>query len=324
MTNPRRAFPAPFAVLVTDELGNPLPVGTEVIFVTDAADCLPNIIVPVDSNGFAAVECIARELPLGISPFLQSSMNASLVNDPALGSAKFDFTVSISASSLELEIVSGNMQTGRTNEPLDAPLVVRLVAPFGGIGQSLIGVQMEQTMGAGAIITPSFLALRDGVATPVEVILGPAAGPVGISARALSPESPSADFMIEAVGGIPTSFEKEGDQQSGRIGRTLDSALRMRVRNELGEVIPFPMVDWTVTSGDASLLTRQRPGWSDSGGQPRQYAGPDRDPRYDRFTDCHVQCDGNSAAGGGDHAGRGSRADPPSGYDLRAPDRRGA
>ena len=258
ITGPRQDFPESFVVFATDELGNPLPSGTRMIFVPEGAEC-PDIIVEVDNNGFAIVTCVASELPLGISAFFPGEMTVSVLGDPGLGSITFDFTVSISASTLIMEVVSGNGQTGRTSEPLSAPLVFDLVAPFSGIGQSIIGVEVEQIGGTGAVITPSFVATRTNASNPISVILGPAAGTVTIRVRALAPSSPSVDFMIDAIGGVPTSFETEGDQQSGRIGRTLDSPLRLRVRNELGGVIAFPVVTWEVVSGDASLLTGTDP-----------------------------------------------------------------
>jgi len=258
ITGPRAPFTDPFVVLGTDETGNPLPPGTLIIFTPRGADC-PDIVTEVDNNGFATVSCVATEIPLGVSAFFPGEMTASVLGGFGLGSVTFDFTVSISAGSVNVEVVSGNGQTGRTGEMLPAPLVFQLDAIPLGFGQSLIGVTLEQIGGAGAVITPRFIPTRINTPNPVNVILGPAAGPVTIRARALAPKSPTVDFMIDAIGGVATSFDTEGDQQSGRIGRTLDSPLRMRVRNELGDVIAFPVVAWEVVSGDASLLTGADP-----------------------------------------------------------------
>ncbi len=258
ITDPRRPFPEPFVVLVTDEDGNPLPAGTQVLFSALGINCQV-IVTPVDANGFAEVSCVAGELPFGIASFFQSEMTASVLNNIGLGTVTFDFTISVTASSIDMDIVSGNTQTGRTSEAVPSPLVFMLTAPFGGVGQALIGVEIEQIVGSGAVITPSFVPVRRDTPVPVGVILGPAAGPVVIRARALSPESPSVDFMIEAEGGVPSRFEIEGDQQSGRIGRTIENPLRMRVFNEIDQVIAFPLVEWMVTSGDASLLTGSDP-----------------------------------------------------------------
>jgi uncharacterized protein (TIGR03437 family) len=258
ITNPRRPFPVPFVVLATDEDGNPLPAGTQVLFSALGIDC-PMIITPVNANGFAEVNCVAGDLPFGIASFFQSEMTASVLSNIGLGTVTFDFTVSVSAASIDMDIVSGNMQTGRTSEALPDPLVFMLTAPFGGVGQARIGVEIEQIMGSGAVITPRFVPVRRDTAVPIEVILGPAAGPVMIRARALSPELPSIDFMVEAEGGVPSRFETEGGQQSGRIGRTLENPLRMRVFNEIDQVIAFPLVEWMVVSGDASLLTGSDP-----------------------------------------------------------------
>ena len=258
ITDQRKPFPKPFVVLATDETGKPLPPGTEVLFTPIGAECA-FIVAPVDANGFAQLSCLAGDIPLGVASFSAGTMTASAQNNIGLGTVTFNFTVSTAANAIEMDIVSGNMQSGRTGDALPAPLVFALSAPFGGVGQNLVGIELEQIMGSGAIITPSFVAVRRDTATPVEVILGPAAGPLVIRARALAPLLPSVDFKIEAEGGVPVRFEIEGDQQSGRIGRTLDDPLRMRVFNELGQVIAFPLVTWTVVSGDASLLTGSDP-----------------------------------------------------------------
>ncbi|MDA1312559.1 MAG: hypothetical protein O2968_04410 [Acidobacteria bacterium] len=258
ITDQRKPFPEPFVVLATDETGNPLPLGTEILFTPQGAECA-FIVAPLDANGFGQLTCLAGDIPLGVASYFAGEMTASVLGNPGLGAAKFNFTVSTGSNGIAMDIVSGNMQTARTGEAVPAPLVFTLSAPFGGVGQSLIGIELEQIVGSGAIITPSFLAIRRETSTPVGVILGPAAGPVVIRARALAPKSPSVDFMIQAEGGVPARFEIEGDQQSGRIGRTLDNPLRMRVFNELGQVIAFPLVSWTVISGDASLLTGSDP-----------------------------------------------------------------
>jgi uncharacterized protein (TIGR03437 family) len=60
---------------------------------------------------------------------------------------------------------------------------------------------------------------------------------------------------MTATGGRPTTLEKSGDGQSGKVAATLASPLRVRVINEAGVPTPFPQVTWRVAQGDAQLTT---------------------------------------------------------------------
>ena len=82
---------------------------------------------------------------------------------------------------------------------------------------------------------------------------------LAIRAEALSPKAPSVVFNITATGGLPESFQIEGNGQRGRVGKELPLPLRMRVINESGVVVPFPEVSWLVTEGNAMLITATDP-----------------------------------------------------------------
>ena len=270
---PLKPFRKPFVVLATDETGNPMPSGTLILFSPFAADCA-EIIVPVDANGFAQVDCVAQQLPPNVPFVREGAIVTSVLDMLELGTVTFDISVSIGAELLELVDVSGNGQSGDTDKPLGAPLVFRLESPFTGLGAVRVGVEIIQVTGSPALITPRFVAVRQNVDTPIAVVLGPRAGPVVIRAIVSSPDAPFVDFAIDAVGGLPVRFEQEGNQQSGRIGRLLDDPLRLRVFNESGEVIRFPEVEWTVLSGDASLLTASDPDGATAVVQLGNTAGP--------------------------------------------------
>ena len=169
---PRKPFRKPFVVLATDEAGNPLPSDTSILFSLFGADCA-EIIVPVDANGFAQVECVAQELPPNVPFVREGSIVTSVLNMLTLGTVTFDISVSIGADLLELVDVSGNGQSGDTDKPLGAPLVFRLESPFTGLGAVRTGVEINQVTGSPALITPRFVAVRSNVDTPVAVLLGP-------------------------------------------------------------------------------------------------------------------------------------------------------
>ena len=274
-TFPIKPFGKPFVIVATDETGKPLPAGTEILFSPFGASC-GQIIVPLDGNGFASVECVGDNLPPNVPYVQEGTITTSVLDMLELGTATFDLSVSIGAELLELINISGDGQSGETDKPLAAPLVFRLESPYTGLGAVLTGIEIVQEPGGAspAIITPRFVAVRQNVDTPVSVILGPRAGPVVIRATVSSPRSPSVTYTIDAIGGLPVRFEQEGNQQSGRIGRLLPEPLRLRVFNESDEVIRFPEVTWEIVSGDVELITGSDPDGATAAVQLGNTPGP--------------------------------------------------
>ncbi len=126
---PRKEFREPFVVLATDDVGKPLPSDTQILFSPFGADC-GEIVVPLDSNGFASVECVAQELPPNVPFVREGTITTSVLGMLSLGTATFDLSVSIGAELLEIVNVSGDGQSGDTDMPLAAPLVCPLQSPF--------------------------------------------------------------------------------------------------------------------------------------------------------------------------------------------------
>ena len=251
---PLTDFAAPLLVLATDEMGNPLPEGTLILFSELRATCNESI-VPVDRDGFAGIRCQSNQINPGLSLLEPGTVAATILTGDTLGQVVFDFTITLNAHNLDIEIVSGDNQSGRTSQPLPNPLIFRVTGPPNVVGQGLIGVELNQLQGSSpASISPQFVAVKPDEFAAVSMILGPGAGPLVIRARPLTTKELAADFSIDAQGGIPTGFEQEGNGQSARIGKTLPQPLRLKVFNEFGQIISFPQVEWVVTGGQAQLV----------------------------------------------------------------------
>ncbi len=254
ITEPRDAFPLPFVVLATDKNGKPLPRNTNLFFAAAASVCgNPN--VPVDINGFASVTCSAEDLNPGAGTTRDGSITVTRPGSD-LPPIVFTTTTAIGARSVKVEKVSGDNQTAPTGTTLQtAPTFLITFPGSSSIGSNGVGVEIRQKSGPAASIQPRFVVGRLNFPVPLTVTLGPRAGNIVIEAVASAPGLPKAEFTERATGGLVVRFEKEGDGQSARIGRFLAQPLRLRVFNESGQKVPFPVVQWKVVSGAATLLT---------------------------------------------------------------------
>ena len=270
VTAPLKTFREPFRVLVTDETGLPLPPGTDVNFNAFQARCAASN-VPTDANGFAEVTCAARSLSQGAGTQRSGQVIVGVPDFLDLGFTKFTLSVALGADLITVEKISGDGQAAPAGEPLPEPLRLRLGLSFGASGD--VGVLVSQLSGPVVNLNPTFLVTTAGFTQSVQVTLGPNAGNVVIQAEALAPKAPSVTFNITATGGLPESFQIEGNGQSGRVGKELPMPLRMRVINESGAVVPFPEVSWAGRRGQRH---------TDHGDGPRRCNRPGHDGRRPR------------------------------------------
>ena len=252
ITGPLLPFPELFRVLATDETGNPLAPGTVVRFSPSLARCA-DLFVPTDSSGFAEIDCIGEFISPAGGAAQDGNMSVTIDGRGDLSPALFKFAVVVSPDAIKLVKVSGD-QAAPAGSVLPSPLVFRIES-FIGVGAAGLGVRIRQVAGPPAFITPTFVTAFASVDQLVSVTLGPNAGDVVIEAVASLPGLPSVTFGITATGGIPVSFEVEGNGQSGRVGTELPNVLRARFINETGGVVPFPDASWAVVEGEATLIT---------------------------------------------------------------------
>jgi uncharacterized protein (TIGR03437 family) len=256
-----KPFPLPLIMLATDQSGFPLPANTDVTIGFSGASC-PSL-VSTDERGFIALRsCSAYPISTNQNNtqlFQKGHVTASFFNanqQQVLGA--FNFVVVRSGNRLGITKLGGDNQTARSGEELPEPLGFRigLISGFGGTIDPF-NVEFRQISGPPVILearsVPAIM-FRD---LGVKVRLGENAGTSVIEAKASVPGLPTIQYTVTATGGRPTSLEKSGDGQSGKIGTTLASPLRIRVVNESGTFVPFPQVTWRVTQGDATVTPSQ-------------------------------------------------------------------
>ena len=223
---PSEIFPEPFKVLVTDETGLPLPPGTHVGFSAFQARCEANDVI-ADANGFATVECRANQISQGAGTMQSGSLTVTLPDFTELGFARFNFSVALGANLITMVKVAGDGQAAPAGEMLPEPLVFRMESAFQATGE--VGIRIRQLAAPPVNLSPTFLGTHPFFNQSIQVTLGPNAGNVAIQAEALAPKFPSVTFNITATGGLPESFQIEGNGQRGRVGKELAMPLRMRV-----------------------------------------------------------------------------------------------
>ena len=252
-------FPLPMTLLATDGNGFPLPANSPITLGFSLASCPTELLT--DENGFITLRnCSAFPISTNQNNsqlFQKGHITASFFTpDQRQVRAAFNFVAIRSGNRLGITKTTGDNQTGRSGEELPVPLGFRigLISGFGGTIDPF-NVEFRQISGPPVILekrsVPAVMFRDEGV----KVRLGENAGTSVIEARASVPGLPTIRYTVTATGGKPTSLEKTGDGQTGKIATNLASPLRIRVVNESGTFVPFPEVVWRVTQGDATLTT---------------------------------------------------------------------
>ena len=187
-----------------------------------------------------------RICPLGAPPINQASIISSCT-----GPTTVVFTITVSKPGLV--IVSGNNQTGQTDTPAPAPLVVQ--ATEGGIGTSNVPITWSVLSGGATITSTSGNTDASGNAQAT-VTFGPTQGPVVVRAERGDMSRTLVDFTL--VGLKPTltlikpTSPPSGDGQSGQTGAALPLPLVAQAQLS-GSPQYGVTVNWSVLSGSAVL-----------------------------------------------------------------------
>ena len=258
VTNEGVEFPLPFLLLATDDEGRPLPTGTKIELSWSNGTCT-TLSVPVDPRGFAEFGCTGAAIPVGGGLFRDGGVTASIPSRVVdlgrdLVFARFFWNVASGGTRLGIDRISPGTVTAQAGTAIDIPFQYQINSTFGApIGKGEVAVTMTQLSGPPAIITPRVQSGRIRFVRDVFVTLGPLAGRVVFQAQASVPNLPSVLYTIISTGGVPVSLETEGDGQAAKASSTLPAPLRVRVRNESGELVPFPELTWRVVEGNATI-----------------------------------------------------------------------
>ena len=259
VARPGEPFPKEIVVLATDEFGQPLSQETNVSFAADAgAACgqTANLEAIVDPDGLIHLRCQGNQFPANSSLFALAGRITFTVPElqPRVLPVGFSFSVMGGGVRFDIAKLGGDNQTGPTGSKLTQPLSFKIFREI-GFGSPSNGVLVELTQVSGPPVEISRRRVITNVERDeeVEITLGPNAGTSVIKAEASMTGLPAVFFTVNATGGQPVSLEKSNDGQIGRILNPLATPLRVQVRNESGNLVPFPDVTWRVLSGDATI-----------------------------------------------------------------------
>jgi uncharacterized protein (TIGR03437 family) len=248
IARPSQQYALPLVARVTGTDGFPLVNASVRFFSTGGAGIFPlSQVVTTDGDGIARAVFTGGQLP-PTSPNVTTAVTASVEGLPDLGSVSFFLTLA-TALPFGMEILGGDNQEGDIGTTLLQPLCV-VIGGSGAFGpRGLLGVYWQVLDGpdgvASASLNPTISITDSGGRTCTQVTIGNRAGNQDIIIRAYMPTVPDnrdeVRFRAKAKGGPPARIDiRQGNNQEGRPGQTLATALRVRVFDIGGNVVPLP------------------------------------------------------------------------------------
>ena len=234
---------SPLVVRVVDPLGNPVSGQTVEWSVVGGGSINPPSSVTGEDGLASAVRL------LGPTAGAQSAVAAA----EGLAGSPVTFSHTASATSpTSLVRVSGDGQTAPAGFQLPDSLVVRLLDANGnGVGGRTVTWVVSQS--AGAVDPVNSQTDGDGYAV-TRWTLGSAAG--SYTLNAVFSGLPSVSFSATATPDAPTTMALlSGDNQTGAVGATLPTPLRVRVTDANGNGVENVSVTWTAVGGGSVSST---------------------------------------------------------------------
>jgi hypothetical protein len=157
----------------------------------------------------------------------------------------------VSGAATQIEIASGNEQTGSVSSALPDSLVARVIDEG---GNPVAGIEVQWSVSGGGSISPEVVVTGDDGLAAAERVLGAAAG--NQSAQAASPglEGSPLTFIHTAVPATPSRLIKvSGDGQSAPAGFQLADSLVVQLLDQNGNGVGGRPVTWVVGSGEGSV-----------------------------------------------------------------------
>lgn len=229
------ALPEPLVVRVTDGLGNPVPGVTVTWIVVGGGSIDP----ATDVSGADGTVSAQRVLGPSAGPQSAEASVVGLTGSPVIFSHTAD-----ASNPTHLMLVSGDGQTAPAGFQLPDSLVVQLLDDNGnGVG----GRAVTWTPEAGVANPINSTTNPEGYAY-TRWTLGPNAGSTRMTAVFSGLEV--VRFTATATADVPTTIALlSGNSQSGPIGTTLPSPLRVRVTDANSNPVENVSVTWTPSGG---------------------------------------------------------------------------
>jgi len=261
---PERVLPKPLVAMLMDGYGNPVPDETVSFHVISGdAGLLTNPLLegegasrlklPTDSNGRAAVY-----LKLGKDASHEISVAATTSSLPGQ-SVTFRAHILPDAPS-ELEIVSGDGQTGEAGHVLRSPLVVRVLDRY---GNPIAGLPVTFTVssGGGKLIPDDLSPPMEELTVETDengeasarLILGEEAGVLNEVIVTGQDVEGSVSFRATSTSSQPALIKVESGPESGIVGEISSTPLKVVVKDDHGNPTPGATVRFSIFQGDGAL-----------------------------------------------------------------------
>src|SRR5882724_2688428 len=174
-------------------------------------------------------------------------------------SVTFSETATARPPYLEMDVVSGNNQTGQANTTLPDPLtVITIPTPLGYDGPFTFPLQWSIQSGT-ASFTVNHAQTYTQTEAPnqrasVSVDLGASPGPVVVSVFCESCTAGKTRLFRLSIAAPSATLQKiSGDNQSGAAGSVADAPLVVQFDNGSGTSLAGQLINWSVISGQATL-----------------------------------------------------------------------
>jgi outer membrane autotransporter protein len=177
-----------------------------------------------------------------------------------------NFKVNVTASQpfLQMQVFSGNQQTGAPNTTLAQPLVVTLTTAPGFDGPSDISLQWSIDSGSASFTANHQQSFSQTVTVPVggqssttssqvSIDLGPTPGAVLVSVVCSSCDSGSQRLFRLTNVASATLQKISGDNQTGAVGSASDAPLVVQLGPAGSGSLSGQPINWSVISGQATL-----------------------------------------------------------------------
>ena len=235
-------------VFVADQFGNAVS-GTSVTFaVTGGGGSGTGLTTTSNASGFASVGSWTLGTVVGVNSM--SATSAGLTGSPLT----FTATGTVGAAT-QIVKTAGDAQTATAGSAVATAPSATVRDQFGN-GVPGVSVTFAVTGGGGTVNpTTPILTNASGVAQVTSWTLGTVAGANSLSATSGGLTGSPLTFTATGNPGAATTIAKfGGDLQTDSIGKTLTTALQVRVTDALGNAVSGIVVTWAGTGG-ASLAT---------------------------------------------------------------------
>lgn len=264
----------PIADLDTGFIRHPLDLGGSIHDLTKSVKIVPEVIIAFYGvNGPLIEPSLSGNLGVNLATINQDwdanlygsidlSLGASVgIFGETIVSLPFDsynfYTESIWNAPDNIELISGNNQTGNQGEQLGEPLKVKVWDSSGLFGLKNVPVYFNVTSGNGSLSNQMVLTNIDGIAE-VNWTLGISTGSQSVEVKVKKADGSFIEStVIFTANGEGTSSQTidivSGNNQSGDQNQTLNDPLVVMVKDNLGNAVSGQEVVFQVISGGGSL-----------------------------------------------------------------------